>query len=370
MESTVTQTSLGDDSEIGSRLRRAREDSGRSIQEIAAELPLRPKILEALENDDFENLPAPIFVRGYLRTYARQLDISPDPLLEAYERHSFPPPRLETSTPLSQSIQPSETLFRTLTHVGVAGLIVLVMLWWQSRTPEGFDFQVTDTDSAKSIDAEPEIRSEIPNDFSSSPSGTKSSSNAIEQGFDDEGRFSIDDTDGVASQKPSDTTAALAAAPASIPEITIDTPRSESSSMREGQDDATVGDQGDAQTSDDDDEALIADAVAAASPGDSSSAPSQPSGESQSPQTTLSPNGRSRLTIRLRHESWIEVYDRNGERLMFELADAEREISLVGDSPFDVLLGNAKDVEVQFNGVPFDYGPHTLNGIARFRLEN
>ncbi|WP_025771629.1 RodZ domain-containing protein [Thioalkalivibrio sp. HK1] len=371
MESTATQASIEDDSEIGSRLRRAREESGRSIQEIAAELPLRPKILEALENDDFDNLPAPIFVRGYLRTYARQLDISPDPLLEAYERHSFPPPKLETSTPLSQSIQPSETLFRTLTHVGVAGLIVLVMLWWQSRTPDGFDFQLTDSgDSTRSVDSESGSRGDIPNDFSFSSSATESVSNTTERAIDDEGNFPIgdstDDTGGFASQESlDDTTALAAAAPASTFEIAIEDDQGTESSptSEDGDGSSATGDQGEPRASDDTDEDSIADGIADESPGESSSA------SSPSPQATISPGGPSRLTIRLRHESWIEVYDRNGERLMFELADADREISLVGDSPFDVLLGNAKDVEVQFNDVPFDYGPHTLNGIARFRLE-
>eukprot|EP00119_Amphimedon_queenslandica_P019362 XP_019859781.1 PREDICTED: uncharacterized protein LOC109588028 [Amphimedon queenslandica] len=195
MDSTVNQASLGDDSGIGSRLRRAREDSGRSIQEIADELPLRPKILEALENDDFENLPAPIFVRGYLRTYARLLDISPDPLLEAYERYRFPPPKLETSTPLSQSILPSETLFRTLTHVGLAGLIVLILLWWQYRSPDGFDLSLSDSGSTETIDSETQSGSDIPDDFTSSLSKTPSASNAIEQSLDIEGEDSSDKSD-------------------------------------------------------------------------------------------------------------------------------------------------------------------------------
>ncbi len=367
MDSTVNQASLGDDSGIGSRLRRAREDSGRSIQEIADELPLRPKILEALENDDFENLPAPIFVRGYLRTYARLLDISPDPLLEAYERYRFPPPKLETSTPLSQSILPSETLFRTLTHVGLAGLIVLILLWWQYRSPDGFDLSLSDSGSAETIDSETQSGSDIPDDFTSSLSKTPSASNAIEQSLDIEGEDSSDKSDkidGLALQEPAETAAASAATDP-IPEIAAEPDGSESASTSE--DDEASEEQDEAAAASEDAEEIPA-AATAATAGDSADA-SAPQGEASQP-SPATPAGPSRITIRLRHESWIEVYDRKGERLMFELADADREISLVGDSPFDVLLGNAKDVEVEYNGTPFDYGPHTLNGIARFRLED
>ncbi len=374
MDSTIPKEGLGDHLEIGAHLRRARESAGRSIQEIADNLPLRPGILEALENDDFENLPAPIFVRGYLRTYARQLDISPDPLLEAYERRSFPPPRLETSTPLSQSIQPSETLFRTLTHVGVAGLIVLFMLWWQSQTPDGFSFRLTDTDSAETTDTQTTGQVQIPDDFSA-PSSTGSRPPGVEQDIEDEADPLIGDIEPLAAPQAPDAEASLAANDLrQEPQDPLSTSGREISDLSEPpsttneNESAANGGQGEA-------EAIMSAGSAgtngaADDPVDAPRASTSPSASAaQSSPVDPPAEGLSRLVIRLRHEAWIEVYDRNGERLMFELAEAEREISLVGASPFNVLLGNARDVEVEYNGVPFDYGPHTLNGIARFRLE-
>ena len=61
----------------GARLREAREAANISLDRIAMSLLLDPKIVEALEEDDFDRLPAPTFVRGYLRGYARVLGVRP-----------------------------------------------------------------------------------------------------------------------------------------------------------------------------------------------------------------------------------------------------------------------------------------------------
>jgi cytoskeleton protein RodZ len=71
-------------SRCGGALRTVRENQGLSIQDIASRLRLGPKQIEALEADNFTALPEPTIVRGFIRNYAKQLKISAEPLLDAY----------------------------------------------------------------------------------------------------------------------------------------------------------------------------------------------------------------------------------------------------------------------------------------------
>ncbi|GIW18523.1 MAG: hypothetical protein KatS3mg064_1680 [Tepidiforma sp.] len=67
---------------IGDTLREARERRGLSIEQAAQETRISPRFLEALEAEEFDVLPAPVYVRGFLRSYANYLKLDPQPLLD------------------------------------------------------------------------------------------------------------------------------------------------------------------------------------------------------------------------------------------------------------------------------------------------
>src|ERR1041385_5230140 len=67
---------------IGEALRSTRERKGLSIDQVAQETRISARFLEALEAETFEELPAPVYVRGFLRSYANFLHLDPTPLLE------------------------------------------------------------------------------------------------------------------------------------------------------------------------------------------------------------------------------------------------------------------------------------------------
>lgn len=71
--------------ELGHILREARETKGLTLQEVQEKTRINTRYLEALENGDYENLPTPVHVRGFLRNYARFLGLDPQPLLDRYE---------------------------------------------------------------------------------------------------------------------------------------------------------------------------------------------------------------------------------------------------------------------------------------------
>ena len=82
----------------GSTLRSAREAAGLSVDDVALQLKLAPRQVQALEDDDFQHLPGRTFARGFARNYARFIQLDPDHVLAlmpagesapALERPSF-----------------------------------------------------------------------------------------------------------------------------------------------------------------------------------------------------------------------------------------------------------------------------------------
>ena len=78
--------------------------------------------------------------------------------------------------------------------------------------------------------------------------------------------------------------------------------------------------------------------------------------------------GPNRLVLRFKHDSWVEVYERGGKRLYFNQAKGGQVLSLSGTPPFRVILGYARDAQVEYNGALFDHAPFTSRDIARFTV--
>lgn len=70
-------------STIGEKLRQAREEQERTLEEAAVTTRIRLRYLKAMEEGDFETLPSPFQQRGFLRSYAGFLGLNHEPLLEA-----------------------------------------------------------------------------------------------------------------------------------------------------------------------------------------------------------------------------------------------------------------------------------------------
>ncbi len=79
---------VGADS-LGSYLRRERELREKSLQDISAATKIQLKFLQALELDDYDQLPPTPFVVGFLRAYAQCLSLEPEEIIATYHtRHN------------------------------------------------------------------------------------------------------------------------------------------------------------------------------------------------------------------------------------------------------------------------------------------
>jgi cytoskeleton protein RodZ len=69
----------------GELLRRARREKGMATEEVILHLGVTQRVLSALEKDEYDHLPAPLYVKGYIRRYCLILSIPENEVLAGYE---------------------------------------------------------------------------------------------------------------------------------------------------------------------------------------------------------------------------------------------------------------------------------------------
>ncbi len=77
---------------LGERFRAAREQRGLSLSEVAEHLRIRSVYLAAIEEENWSAIGAPVYTRGFLRTYARYLGLDPEEAVGAFNSASGQPP--------------------------------------------------------------------------------------------------------------------------------------------------------------------------------------------------------------------------------------------------------------------------------------
>ncbi len=145
--------------EIGNTLREARLRRGLDILDCEAETKIRAKYLRAMEEEQFDLMPSPTYVRGFLRTYADFLDLDGRLVLDEYEsrfgayslsqeaggRPSRPPrseggaPRRPADTPRRGRPRKRRRTELQLLWLAIGGVMAVALLIWlgvgESDTP-------------------------------------------------------------------------------------------------------------------------------------------------------------------------------------------------------------------------------------------
>lgn len=110
---------------VGQRLASARQAKGLSLDYVAEKLKLSVHQVEAIEAEDFSHLPAPVFVRGFVRNYARLVGLDPSSLLVALEMEQKPTEQL---TAPSEGVQLEGSRMRKWLLVPLLLLILFLTL--------------------------------------------------------------------------------------------------------------------------------------------------------------------------------------------------------------------------------------------------
>lgn len=98
---------------IGRALRAARQKQGKSLEEASRETRVRTDYLEALEGEEFDALGSDVYVRGFLRSYARYLGLNHEKVIVVYERSVGRPKPPPAPVERSPGVTPTEAVILT-----------------------------------------------------------------------------------------------------------------------------------------------------------------------------------------------------------------------------------------------------------------
>ena len=126
---------------VGEQLQRARQERKLSLAEVSQHTKIQPWVIEALEGDRLQELMSPIYVKGFLTTYARFLTLDPAALISQLrwphaepEQATLPPPQESVWTGWLQLWHLWAPQWR---HVGAIAVVAagVVGLFWLRPMP-------------------------------------------------------------------------------------------------------------------------------------------------------------------------------------------------------------------------------------------
>ena len=128
---------------FGEQLRQARESQNITLQEIAATTKISSRALQALESEQFDQLPGGIFNKGFVRAYARYVGLDEEKMLAAYVAAAKDAPETDIQTVTSQiaaARRPQkESRIGGTTVMGIIAVIVALLLgalWFREHRRE------------------------------------------------------------------------------------------------------------------------------------------------------------------------------------------------------------------------------------------
>lgn len=359
----------------GQQLKRAREQKGLSISSVAEAQHLRPAVIQAIEDCDYEQVGTELFLKGYVRTYARQVDLDPDAViatldveLEPLRQQKVEAEELNPLVDIERRKRQKRRMGKFLLFVLVVAVAVFFGLRYLDQTPAPSDSEETSAaDSLSETDngaGSPEATDVADGTDEGDASGDPGSPEpAPSQEFGEPAEDSAPDTSsGAIDTEPAGAEPAVEElvasdsgevnAPAGQQDIPLvdDFERGQASADR-AEEQLAQGDEVD--------EIRVPVVTSSTEPAFEESA--QPGAAASS----------ARLQMTFRDECWVQVTDSAGNRLVGSLQRDGDQIDVSGRLPIDVVVGAVDAVEsIRFDGEPVDMsGFRVVNNRAEFTLD-
>ncbi len=136
----MAEDQLNNTNKLGELLTRAREKLSLSQKDIASRLNLKEEIISALDANDFDKLPAPTYVRGYIRSYARAVNLNADSLINIYGGVAEAPPEILPDVKPTVQASRRDTPVKAMTYLLTFTIVILFIAWWQGQHIVSTDF--------------------------------------------------------------------------------------------------------------------------------------------------------------------------------------------------------------------------------------
>ena len=304
MENNTPQNTEASET-VGEILRNKREEIGLSLDEITEKLNLDSNLIESLENNDFEKFKVETYLKGYLRAYSKLLGIDGDRIIKLYkESNPEKEPEILPDVKPKNQKNSSDRSVKLFSYIIGLSIVLSMLIWYQ-----------------KNITIKPDANN---NNIGNIELNKNNKINGVDTSYkiithSDYWQWPIDN----------------------IPDRYRDSGENDNSKSVKNE-----------KIKDNIKENVIQEEVLETE--------ESPIYETQQSADTV--------VLNLRGDSWIEIYDREGNRLFLDLARSGKNYIINGDSPFDILLGAANEVSVEFNGSLVNIEPYIRYGIARFTL--
>jgi cytoskeleton protein RodZ len=305
----------------GDRLQAERIKLGLSIEDVATRMHLSIGILEAIEENNFDDITAPIFVKGYLRAYARIVSLNEDEMIQQYlDYYSDEDPPINSTSNLAPEISSDDARIKWTTFLVIIGLLGLLAVWWWNQYQVKTDVVSLDTEQTDSMQ-QPEVTSDkVVSEIEPAPSTVLSAAEEVD----------------------------VSPMPVDEPEVT----------------DLTVVANTQEVVNLEQEEQEIIEVV------QQQVEVTELEGFAEEI-SRMAPMGSDQFEILIHADTWVNIKDASGHRLVYELLRAEQKLILTGKAPFEIFLGNGHGVELIYNNETIDISSSIRdNNTARLKIGN
>lgn len=316
----------------GETLRKARESRGWTIAEVAAQLNLTPQRLSQVEQGAFDKLPGHTFARGYVRAYAKLLEVDQNRLVLEFDQFTGSDAAGSSVHSLGRIEEPvsySQRILRMVSFVLLLALAGLSFFWWQEqaeRRAEDLASTSLEHVEVEGADGTTQIHPlDEPED------------QAVDAAqLDTQAMLPLLSEEAAALPDAAGSEAAAVARQAEQPQALAET-ASVPAAPAAAADAAPV----------------VAEAVPATAV---EAAPVQADA------------GEAVVSLTFIADCWTQLTDANGKVLFSALKRKGDSLQLAGKAPLELRLGYARGVQVSLNGSPVDVAPFISGETARLKL--
>ena len=340
----------------GNRLQAARIQQGLSLEDVASRMRLSVDIVAAIEDNDFDRIIAPIFAKGYLRSYSRLVAIDEAEIIQLYcDIYSEADPPIASTSNMVPQLTSTDARIKWTTYLVVVVLGALLVAWWWNaeqhhESPISLDAQapLEETSATTRIEMSSD---EIGVAAENQPISDPDLESPLDLNSEPEAESGVNLPSRVGQSEDS-AEAPLPAAAGIIdpvePGLLIDPADSEQSSSRGSEDGngALTGEESESSV-----EPGPLPTVQALQDIDGARL------------TRIAPKGTDKLVIIVRADTWIDIKDGADTQMAYNLLRAGQIMEVTGEAPFSMLLGNGYAVEVTFNG-------ENVELLSRVRTDN
>lgn len=314
---TQTKETVAPEIEAGTLLKNKRESLGLTQKQISDRLKLRVTLIQQIEENQFESEQVATFMRGYIRSYAKYVNLDEKVVLSALHHAGDAQHQEQEMLSFSRKTKTEKHNSRIMIltwsiFAVIAGISSL--WWWQNQQQDTLSQSLANTESSEELAVEESLAPEF------------TSLEVIEAEQNEEGTSVVEDTDDLAA-------------------------------ISDAEDSVTSTDETTAQ------QATETEPTAEVAANAANTANAEAVEASTAPEAVI-----NELVMQFSADCWIQVKDASGKTLSTGIKKAGQSLNLSGTAPYKVILGAPEGVSMTFASEPVDLSGYTSGKVARITL--